>query len=79
MLVLYSAAHGGSAGQPVPLGGGAAIANQLIAEWQRTQPFDLELIDPSILGAAAPTGEQLVQYSEREYAAFCHRFDAAAT
>lgn len=79
MLVLYSAAHGGYAGQPVPLGGGAAIANQLMAEWQRTQPFDLELIDPSILGASAPTGEQLVQYSEREYADFCHRFDAAAT
>lgn len=79
MLVLYSAAHGGFAGQPVPLGGGAAIANQLSAEWARTQPFALQMIGPAILGPAAPTGEELVQYSEREYADFCHRFDAAAT
>jgi len=79
MLVVYSAAHGGFAGQPVPLGGGAAIANQLMAEWSSTRPFELELVDPSILGAAAPTGEELVRYSEREYADFCHRFDAAAT
>ncbi len=79
MLVLYSAAHGGYAGQAVPLGGGAAIANQLMAEWSRTRPFGVELLDPSILGDAAPTGEQLVHYSEREYAGFCHRFDAAVT
>ena len=79
MLVLYSAAHGGYAGQAVPLGGGAAIANQLLAEWSRTQPFPLELLGPSILGLDAPTGEQLVHYSEREYARFCHRFDAAVT
>ena len=79
MLVLYSAAHGGYAGQAVPLGGGAAIANQLMAEWSRTRPFDVELLDPSILGDEAPTGEQLVHYSERQYAGFCHRFDAAVT
>lgn len=79
MLVLYSAAHGGYAGQAIPLGGGAAIANLLMAEWSRTRPFDVELLGPSILGADAPTGEQLVQYSEREYADFCHRFDAAVT
>jgi len=79
MLVLYSAAHGGYAGQAIPLGGGAAIANLLMAEWSRTRPFDVELLGPSILGPDAPTGEQLVQYSEREYADFCHRFDAAVT
>ncbi len=79
MRVIYSAAHGGFAGQPVPLGGGAAIANQLTAEWSRTQPFELQLLDPSVLGSAAPTGEELVGYSERQYADFCHRFDAAAT
>jgi glycosyltransferase involved in cell wall biosynthesis len=79
MLVLYSAAHGGYAGQAVPLGGGAAIANQLMAEWSRTRPFDLQLVAPSILGESAPTGEELVQFSESEYAGFCHRFDAATT
>lgn len=79
MRVIYSAAHGGFAGQPVPLGGGAAIANQLMAEWGRTRPFDLQLLDPSVLGPDAPTGEELVGYSERQYADFCHRFDAAAT
>ena len=56
MRVLYTAAHAGFAKESVPLGGGAAVANQLIAEWSRTHPFDLEVIDPSILGSAAPTG-----------------------
>jgi glycosyltransferase involved in cell wall biosynthesis len=50
-----------------------------MAEWSRTRPFDLEMIDPSILGDGPPTGEELVAYSESQYAEFCHRFDAAAT
>ena len=77
--VVYSAAHGGFAGQPVPLGGGATIANWLTAEWARTRPFELELITPAILGAGAPTARDVVRFSEREYGDFCDRFERAAT
>lgn len=77
--VIYSAAHGGFAGQAVPLGGGATIANWFTAEWERTKPFELELVTPAILGAEAPSARDLVRFSEREYAAFCDRFEAAAT
>jgi glycosyltransferase involved in cell wall biosynthesis len=79
LKVLYLAAHGGFAGQNVPLGGGAAIADLLTAEWSRTQPFDLELVTPAILGAAAPSARQLVSFRESEYAAFCDAFRQAAT
>ena len=71
--VLYLAAHGGFAGQNVPLGGGAAIADALTAEWSRTQPFDLELVTPAILGASAPSARQLVSFRESEYAEMCIR------
>lgn len=79
MRVLYTAAHAGFGREAVPLGGGAAVANQLIAEWGRTRPFDLEVIDPSILGSQAPTGRELVRFGEREYARFCRAFGEAAT
>lgn len=78
--VLYTAAHAGFARELVPLGGGAAVANQLIAEWTTTKaPFDLEVIDPSILGGNAPTGRDLVRFGERAYARFCYEFSKAAT
>ena len=79
MRVLYTAAHAGFARELVPLGGGAAVANQLIAEWTRTRPFQLEVIDPSILGRGAPSGRDLVRFSERTYARFCREFSEAAT
>ncbi len=79
MDVLYSAAHGGFAGEDVPLGGGAAVCNQLAVEWARTKPFRLRLLTPSLLGDHAPHGGELVRYSEREYARFCYRFDRAVT
>src|SRR5207302_1340970 len=60
-------------------GGGAAVANQLITEWGRTQPFELEVIDPSILGASAPSGRELVRFGERAYARFCQAFGDATT
>lgn len=79
MLVLYSAAHGGYGAEDGPLGGGATIANQLMAEWSRTRPFDLRLLGPSLLGDDAPTARDLTSFSESSYAAFCHEFDAAVT
>ncbi len=79
LKVLYLAAHGGFAGQSVPLGGGAAIANLLTAEWSRTRPFDLQLITPAILGSSAPSARQLVSFDETQYASFCHAFREAAT
>jgi glycosyltransferase involved in cell wall biosynthesis len=77
--VLYLAAHGGFAGQPVPLGGAAAVANLLEAEWARTRPFDLEILGPSLLGSTAPSAQELVRFNERQYAAFCGRFHNATT
>lgn len=79
MRVLYTAAHAGFSRELAPLGGGAAVANQLIEEWGRTRPFELEVIDPSVLGARAPKGRELVQFGERAYAKFCVEFSAAAT
>jgi len=76
--VLYCAAH---AGFPVsaPLGGGAAVARLLEAEWSRARPFELELVTPAILGPGAPSGQQLVSFDERRYAAFCRDFSRAST
>jgi glycosyltransferase involved in cell wall biosynthesis len=79
MTVVYTAAHGGYASERVPLGGGAAISDQLAAEWSRARPFPLHLVTPAILGSGAPTGRDLVGFSERAYARFCHDFERAAT
>lgn len=77
--VLYSAAHGGFAGQAVPLGGGAAVCEHLVEEWSSTRPFPFQLITPAILGSAAPSGAGLVAFSERTYAGFSRAFERAAT
>jgi glycosyltransferase involved in cell wall biosynthesis len=82
VTVLYTAAHGGFAGQAVPLGGGAAVFDHLVEEWERTRPFALRWITPAILGVSgkgAPSGRDLVQFGEREYARFCSAFERAAT
>jgi glycosyltransferase involved in cell wall biosynthesis len=76
--VLYIAAHG-FAGDPAPLGGGAAVCAQLLSEWSRTKPFHVELLSPAILGKDALSAGDLVGYSARQYAAFCRHFEAAAT
>jgi glycosyltransferase involved in cell wall biosynthesis len=77
--VYFTAAHGGFAGEKAPLGGGAAVFEQLVAEWQRTQPFELRPLTPSILGANAPTGVDLTRYNELRYAEFSREFERAAT
>jgi glycosyltransferase involved in cell wall biosynthesis len=79
VTVLYTAAHGGFAKESVPLGGGAAVFEHLVAEWTRTRPFDLKPITPAILGPAAPRGADLVRFGEREYAGFSRAFERAAT
>lgn len=79
MRVLYTAAHGGFASESVPLGGGAAVAEQLARYWASARPFELELLQPSLLGAQAPSGKQLVRSGERAYARFCRAFERAAT
>lgn len=76
--LLYTAAHGGFSKEPVPLGGGAAVFDHLMDEWSRTRPFDVHPITPAIL-RTAPTGRDLVQFSERAYAAFCRSFEREAT
>jgi glycosyltransferase involved in cell wall biosynthesis len=77
--VLYVAAHGGFASQSVPLGGGAAVCDHLVVEWSHTRPFPFRLISPAILGAAAPSGADLVHFGERAYARFSRDFEQAAT
>jgi len=77
--LLYVAAHGGFSSESVPLGGGAAVFDHLVEEWSRTKPFELRTVTPAILGRSAPTGRDLVALSERGYAAFCRRFEQAAT
>ena len=69
MKILYTAAHGGFAGESAPLGGGAAVFELVRASW-----LDVEPIVPG-----AVTGRELVGYSEMEYAAFCRRFEAEST
>lgn len=79
-LVLYLAAHGFPDDHgKLPLGGGAAVCARLLRQWSRTAPFPLELIGPAILGADAPSGSELLAFTERQYASFCGRFEAACT
>jgi glycosyltransferase involved in cell wall biosynthesis len=77
--VIYTAAHGGFSRETVPLGGGAAVFEHLVAEWSRTQPFELQTITPGILGSSAPSGGDLVKFGERAYARFCREFERAST
>jgi glycosyltransferase involved in cell wall biosynthesis len=78
-MVLYTAAHGGFSGQAVPLGGGAAVCEQLKAEWTRTQPFPFRVLSPEILGSKAPGARDLVHFGERAYADFSRAFEQACT
>ncbi len=79
VTVLYTAAHGGFAGESVPLGGGAAVYEHLVAEWRRTHPFRLETITPQVLAGGGPRGRELVGFDESDYAAFSLAFERAAT
>lgn len=77
--LLYLAAHGGFAGEAVPLGGGAAIFNLLMKEWAGGAPFRVEAVTPAVLGASAPRAREITSFNEREYARFCDDFREAAT
>jgi len=79
MQVLYSAAHGGFSSEPIALGGGAAVANHLAAEWTRQKPFVFRILSPELLGPDAPRGQELVRYDERTYARFCRAFEKKTT
>jgi glycosyltransferase involved in cell wall biosynthesis len=77
--VLFTAAHSGFPLNDVPLGGGAAVSEQLAREWGRTRPFALEVLGPSLLGSGAPKDMDLVRYSELRYARFCLDFEQCLT
>lgn len=79
MQVIYTAAHAVEGSEAIPLGGGAAIHRRLTGEWARSRPFDFEVLGPSILGAAAPSGHDIVRFSEGAYAGFCRAFEQAST
>lgn len=74
MKVLYTAAHGGFAGEHAPLGGGAAVCDMLAAEWATTRPFALSLFTPQSV-----TGQDIISFDTRSYARFCRQFEAAST
>ena len=61
------------------MGGGAAVFEHLTEEWNRTRPFELHVVTPSILGDRAPRGGELVKFGERAYARFCREFERAST
>ena len=71
-MILYTAAHGGFR-ESVPLGGGAAICDQLVDEWSRTKPFEFRLIRPQVAAS------DIVHFSERQYAKFSRDFERTAT
>src|ERR1035441_7667835 len=77
--VLFTAAHSGFSLNHIPLGGGAAVCEQLAREWERTKPFALEVLGPSLLGSQAPKEKDLVHYSELQYARFCLDFEKRLT
>jgi glycosyltransferase involved in cell wall biosynthesis len=77
--ILFTAAHGGFSGQAVPLGGGAAVCEQLVREWTATHPFPFRLITPAVLGPAAPSAQDVVRFGERAYANFSRAFERACT
>jgi len=55
------------------------VCDRLVEEWSRTRPFPFRLISPSVLGASAPSGADLVRFGERAYARFSRDFERAAT
>lgn len=76
--VIFTAAHAGFAAEGAPLGGGGAVADQLIGEWTRTRPFALDVATPALL-ARPVSGAEITRFSERRYAEFCFAFDRACT
>jgi glycosyltransferase involved in cell wall biosynthesis len=74
--VLYSAAHADFP-DTEPLGGGKAVADYLIREWRKHQPFALSVLSPQSLGLKL--SRPLAQMTELEYAWFCREFERATT
>jgi glycosyltransferase involved in cell wall biosynthesis len=75
--VLYSAAHA-EFPDIDPLGGGKAVADYLIREWRKSEPFALTVLSPRSL-ECLELPKQLFELSERQYARFCRQFEKAAT
>ena len=74
MKVIYTAAHGGFAGEHAPLGGGAAIFDMLYAEWSISKPFDFTHFTPQSV-----TGREIISFDTGSYARFARQFEAAST
>jgi glycosyltransferase involved in cell wall biosynthesis len=88
--VLYSAAHA-EFPDTEPLGGGKAVADHLIREWNKQKPFPLTVLSPARFGldgeprsVVAEIGRtrrsaSLHEMSEHQYARFCRQFERATT
>lgn len=93
MKLLFIGAHLGYSLDKVPLGGGAAVGERLVHEWSRRGDFYVAAIGagrkPPVAGMRyvqvaselpqTQEGPDLTAFSERQYARFCRRFEAAAT
>lgn len=67
--VLYSAAHA-EFPDSEPLGGGKAVADYLIREWRKSEPFQFTVLSPRSL-ECLELPKPLAELSERQYARFC--------
>ena len=77
--VLYSAAHA-EFPDTEPLGGGKAVADYLIREWESSAPFALSVLSPRAVGLVGNSPRKtLAELSELEYARFCRQLERAST
>jgi glycosyltransferase involved in cell wall biosynthesis len=74
--VIYTAAHA-EFPDSEPLGGGKAVADWLIREWQREHAFPVAILSPRSLHLQLP--KPLTQMNELAYARFCREFERATT
>lgn len=89
--IVYIAAHGGYHPEHHPLGGGAAVCRRLVQLWGADPRISLTLLAPAEKPPDFPPTVGYVrlpvlkgnlhpaQLTQREYAAFCRGFEAAAT
>lgn len=77
MHLLYAAAHAEFPDNE-PLGGGKAVADYLIREWQTHRPFPFTVLSPRAVGVLG-NGASLTDLGERAYARFCRAFEQACT
>jgi glycosyltransferase involved in cell wall biosynthesis len=77
--LLYTASDSGFDLRKVPLGGAAPICAFLTDAWRQQSSFEFRLLSPDVLGADAPRGKDLLQYTPKQYVDFYFKFERAIT